>query len=69
MRHIAIGVLFAFIPFAVSFLLYRRGKCSIWPVLLTAPEAALKAIDEIGNDYNGTIQKVNMEFEADGQFK
>ena len=38
-------------------------------VLLTAPEAALKAIDEIGNDYNGTIQKVNMEFEADGQFK
>ena len=38
-------------------------------VLLTAPEAALKAIDVIGNDYNGTIQKVNMEFEADGQFK
>ena len=34
MKLIAIGVLFALIPFAVSFLLYRRGKCSIWPVPL-----------------------------------
>ena len=35
MKSIAIGVLFALIPFAVSFLLYRRGKCSIWPVVVS----------------------------------
>ena len=35
MKSIAIGVLFALIPFAVSFLLYRRGKYSIWPVIVS----------------------------------
>ena len=35
MKPIAIGVFFAFIPFAISFCLYRRGKCSIWPVILS----------------------------------
>ena len=35
MKSIAIGVLFALIPFAVSFLLYRRGKCGIWPVIVS----------------------------------
>ena len=35
MKSIAIGVLFALIPFAVSFLLYRRGKCSVWTVFIS----------------------------------
>ena len=35
MKSIAIGVLFALIPFAVSFLLYWRGKCGIWPVIVS----------------------------------
>ena len=35
MKSIAIGVLFALIPFAVSCLLYRRRKCSIWPVIVS----------------------------------
>lgn len=35
MKSIAIGVLFALIPFAVSFLLYRRGKCSVWTVFVS----------------------------------
>ncbi len=35
MKLIAIGMLFALIPFAVPFLLYRRGKCSIWLVILS----------------------------------
>lgn len=33
------------------------------------PEAAKKAIDEIGDGYNSAIEKVEMEFEASGQFK
>ena len=35
MKPIAIGVLFALIPFAVSYLLYLRGKCSVWPVIVS----------------------------------
>lgn len=35
MKSIAIGVFFAFMPFAISLSLYRRGKCSIWPVILS----------------------------------
>ena len=38
-------------------------------VFLTTPEAAKKAIDEIGNGYNKTIERIDMEFEASGQFK
>lgn len=35
MKPIVIGVLFALVPFAVSLLFYRRGKCSIWSVILS----------------------------------
>jgi len=35
MKPIAIGVFFALVPFTVSILLYRRGKCSIWPVIVS----------------------------------
>ena len=35
MKPIAIGVLFALVPFAVSVFLYRMGKCSIWPVIVS----------------------------------
>lgn len=32
---IAIGVLFALAPFAVSLFLYQREKCSLWTVILS----------------------------------
>ncbi len=35
MKPIAIGVLFALVPFAVSLFLYQRGKCSLWFVILS----------------------------------
>ncbi len=35
MKPIAIGMLFALAPFAVSLLLYQKGKCSVWPVIVS----------------------------------
>ena len=35
MKPIAIGALFALIPFAVSLYFYQKEKCSLWSVILS----------------------------------
>ena len=37
-------------------------------VLLTAPEAVLKAIDDLGDERDETIERIYMQFDASGQF-